>query len=194
MNPDHTIIALLTEFHWPAIFIGTVLFGETVIITAAFLAAEGLWTLSDVFWLSLAGTVVSDSAWFLFGHKILVFFNRWGKHKPRGERLLSAIENITGTNRFALILCVKFIYGTRIFTIMYLSMRKMNYLRFVAYDTIGSTIWLCVMCTIGWMAGKSIANLAPYWNTFEYTALFLILVIAVFKIGTIWLSRKIAKE
>jgi membrane protein DedA with SNARE-associated domain len=194
MNPDHTIIALLTEFHWPAIFIGSFLFGETVIITAAFLAAEGLWSLSDVFWISLAGTVVSDSAWFLFGQRILAFFKRSGKPNPRSERLLSAIENITGKNRFALILCVKFIYGTRIFTIMYLSMRKMHYGRFAAYDTISSTLWLTVICAIGWLAGKSVTNLVPFLNTFEYAALFLILVIAVFKIGMVWISRKIAKE
>jgi len=194
MNPDHAIIALLTEFQMPAIFFGSFFFGETVIMTAAFLSTQDLWPLMNVFWLSLAGTITSDSIWFLFGRKILIYFNRWDRHKNRSERILKAIEGITGNNRLALMLCVKFVYGARIFTIMYLSMRTMNYGRFVAYDTISSTLWLSVICTIGWLAGKSITNLAPFLNRFEYAALALVLVLVTFKIGTAWISRKIAKE
>ena len=194
MNPDHTIIALLTEFQMPAIFFGSFFFGETVIMTAAFLSTQDLWPLMHVFWLSLAGIITSDSVWFLFGRKIMLYFNRWERHKTRSERILAAIESITGNNRLALMVCAKFVYGTRIFTIMYLSMRKMNYGRFAAYDTISSSLWLTVICAIGWLAGKSVTNLVPFLNTFEYAALFLILVIVVFKIGMVWISRKIAKE
>jgi len=61
-------------------------------------------------------------------------------------------------------------------------------------DTISSTLWLSVICTIGWLAGKSITNLAPFLNRFEYAALALVLVLVTFKIGTAWISRKIAKE
>ncbi len=191
MNPDQTIITLLTEYQWPAIFIGAFLFGETVIIAAAFLAAGGLWTLTDVFWLSLAGTITSDSTWFLFGQKILPLFNRGKQQKERQQRILASVETATGGKPLALMLCAKFVYGTRILTIVYLSRLKLPYSSFAAFDTASSTIWLAVVCAIGWLTGKSMVNLAPYLNQFKYAALFLILIIVIFKIGTVWLSKKI---
>ncbi len=194
MNMDSTIIQLLTDFHGPAIFFGSVLFGETVIIAAAFLAAEGLWPLGSVFGLALAGTIASDSLWFVFGRQIPLFFNRWEKQKTRQEKLLSAMETLTGKRPLPLLLCTKFIYGTRILTIMYLSMRKLALPSFILCDAISSTAWLMVICSIGWLAGKSIANLAPFLNTFGYAALVVILIIATLKIGTLWIGRKISQE
>lgn len=77
---------------------------------------------------------------------------------------------------------------------MYLSMRKMKFLTFAVFDTIGSTLWLAVIISIGWLAGKGIINLVPFLNKFEYALLFLILVVLIFRFGTIWLSKKITKE
>ena len=77
---------------------------------------------------------------------------------------------------------------------MYLSIRKIRFLTFVVFDAIGSVIWLIVILSIGWLAGKSIVNLVPFLNKFEYAALFFILVIIIFRFGTTWLGKKITKE
>ena len=137
---------------------------------------------------------MSDSLWFLFGQRILLLFHKWKKYKEQSEKLITALENITGKKAFLSLLFIKFLYGTRILTIMYLSIQKIKFLTFVIFDTIGSIIWLLIMISIGWYAEKGIVNLVPLVNKFEYALLFLILVIVIFKFGTTWLTKKITKE
>jgi membrane protein DedA with SNARE-associated domain len=69
-----TLIQLLSSHQLPvvAIYAGAFLFGETILIAASFMAAQGVWTLWSVFWLGLAGTLTADSLWFLLGQSILV--------------------------------------------------------------------------------------------------------------------------
>lgn len=194
MSLDGSIFHILSLYQLPAIFLGAFFFGETVIITAAFLAAQGFWSLGNIFWLSLAGTLISDSLWFLFGQRILQIFHRWERYKEQSTNLLATLEKITGQRPFLSLLFIKFLYGTRILTIVYLSIRKMKFLTFAVFDTIGSALWLAIIISIGWLAGKGIINLVPFLNKFEYAMLFLILVILIFRFGTIWLSKKITKE
>ncbi len=194
MHLDDTIISLLSSYQLPAILIGAFFLGETVIIPAAFLAAQGFWSLINVFWLALAGTLMSDALWFLFGRRILLFFHKWEKYQKQSARLLKALEKISGQRSFLALLFIKFFYGTRILTIMYLSVRQVRFFTFLFFDTIGTMLWLAVILSIGWLAGKSMINLAPFLNKFEYAVLFLILVIIIFRFGTTWLRKKITKE
>ncbi len=191
---SETILALLTAYHLPAIFLGSFFFGETVIISAAFLAGQGLFSPMTVFWLSLLGTVASDSLWYLFGQKLLTIFHRWDTYKRNSEKVLAALESITGKQAFLSLLFIKFLYGTRILTIIYLSMRRMGFWFFTGMNTVGSIIWLVVLIPLGYLAGKSVADLLPLLHRVEYGALFLILVLLVFRFGTAWLSKKITKE
>lgn len=194
MISSDAIINLLSLYQLPAIFIGSFLFGETVIITAAFLSAQGLWSPINVFWLSLVGTIASDSLWFIFGRRILLFFHRWEKYKEQSEKLLVTLERITGKRPFLSLLFIKFLYGTRILTIMYLSVRRMSFPTFAIFDTIGSALWLTAIISIGWLAGKSIVNLVPFLNKFGYALLFLIAIILIFRFATTWLTKKLTKE
>lgn len=194
MNLDAETIQLLTSFRGSAIFFGAFFFGETVVITASFLAAHGLWSLRDVFWLALAGTVLSDLVWFIFGQRFLRFFRRWEKYREKGAQLLAALEKITGRRPFLALLFIKFLYGTRILTILYLSMRKISLRTFAFFDSLGTVFWLAAVMAIGWLAGKSVINLVPVLNRFEYAALILLLLIISFRMGTLWLGRKISKR
>ncbi len=193
MTIDPSIIDLFIQLQWPAIFLGAFFFGESVIITAAFMAAQGLWSLPSVFALAFAGTLASDAAWYLLGTGIYLHFRHNPAHRARQERVLTLIDHYAGNNLLLFMLCIKFAYGTRILTIMYLSMRKMRFRIFIGFDAISTLIWLPVICAVGWLAGKSLANLAPFLNTVEYATVLLIFVIVLFKLITVWISRKITK-
>ena len=193
MNIDAETTRLLVSFRGPAIFLGAFFFGETVIIAAAFLAAQGLWSMGDVFWLALTGTVLADVVWFLFGQRILQLFRRKENNREQGARLLVTLEKITGQRPFLSLLFIKFLYGTRILIIMYLSIRKIGLRMFTIFDSLGTVVWLGVVMAIGWLAGKSIINLAPDLNRVEYATLILVLLIIGFRMGTLWLSKKISK-
>lgn len=194
MDINAIIIGLLTLYQLPAIFLGAFFFGETVVISAAFLSAQGVWSLLNVFWLALAGTVVSDALWFLFGQRLLKLTHRWQSFQHKYDKLIARLERISGKRPFLALLFIKFLYGTRILTIVYLSLRKVRFRTFLLFNTIGTLIWLPVMLAIGYLAGKGIANVIPLFNKIGYALSLLVFFVIIFKVVTLWLNKKIIKE
>ena len=191
---DPSIINLLSTYQLPAIFLGAFFFGETVILTAAFLAGQGTWSIESVFWLSLAGTVTSDSLWFLLGQTFFKFTKRWEKYQDQYQTFLIKLEKITGQRPFLSLLFIKFLYGTRILTILYLSIRKVRYATFLLFNTVGTILWLSVMIFVGWLVGRGVGNAVQIFSRVEYIVTALVLLIVFFRIMTTWLSKKIAKK
>src|SRR3989344_3743763 len=158
---QNIIIQLLTLYQMPAIFTGSFLFGETVMLAASFLSAQGFWSAWTVFWLALLGTLSADALWFLYGQKLLSFFHRWETYRHHSEKFLQALGRFTGTRPHLAMLFIKAVYGTRILTIIYLSVRKVDFLKFVIFDAIGSAWWIAVIVLFGRLAGKSLGDLVP---------------------------------
>ena len=191
---DSSIVNLLSAYQLPAVFFGAFFFGETVILTAAFLAGQGTWSIESVFWLSLAGTVISDSLWFFLGQTFFKFTKRWEKYQDQYQTFLIKLEKITGQRPFLSLLFIKFLYGTRILTILYLSIRKVRYATFLLFNTVGTILWLSVMIFVGWLVGRGVGNAVQIFSRVEYIVTALVLLIVFFRIMTTWLSKKIAKK
>ena len=187
------IIETLTLYQMPAFFLGALLFGETVILAGSFLAAQGLWSAWTVFWLAFLGTLAADSLWFLYGQKILSFFHRWELYRRGSEKFLAALEKITGARPHLALLFIKAVYGTRILTIIYLSIRKVNFLTFIIFDAIGSAWWLAIIVLFGFLAGRSL-NLLPILDQLEAAAVAIVFVIVVWRLIFSWLSKKTIKK
>lgn len=117
---NEIITQLLLVYKLPLIFFGSFFLVETVIITFAFLSGQGMWSLFDVFWLSFIGIVLSDSIWFLFGQSIMKKTEQWPKYKEKYQSLLVKLEKMTRERPFLSLLFIKFLYGTRILTILFL--------------------------------------------------------------------------
>ena len=191
---DLSIANLLATYELPAIFFGAFFFGELVILTAAFLAGQDTWSISNVFWLALAGTIASDSLWFMLGQTFLRSTKRWGKYYDKYHLYLDKLEEITGQKIFLSLLFIKFLYGTRIMAILYLSMRRMRFLTFLLFNTIGTIIWLVAIILVGWLAGKGVANIDEIYQRFEFVLMTLVLLLVCYKMLTIWLGKKVVKK
>ena len=165
-----------------------------VIITAAFLSGQGLWSLTTVFLLSLVGTLASDAIWFLFGNTIFKLTRKWQANQKKYQKLITRLDNLTRNKPFLALLFIKFLYGTRILTILYLSTKKISFWKFLFFDTLGTILWLIVMIAIGWMAGKGIANFAPFINKTEYALPAIVVLIILSKLVTIWMEKRINEK
>lgn len=193
MEISSIVLSLLATYQLPTIFVTAFFGGEGVIMTSAFLAARGIWSIEAVFFLTLTGTVAADIVWFLFGYQILQMFGKYSKLKNY-TGFEKKLNNIFGKRPFLILLFIKFLYGTRILTIVYLSYRKMSLKMFALYDTIGTMLWLAVILPIGWFAGKGVALIIPIFKKTQYALFILVLFIAVLSIVTKWITRKISKE
>lgn len=191
---DISIVELLITYQLPAIFFGAIFFGETVIITAAFLAGQEVWSISSVFWLSLFGTLLSDTLWFFCGQTIFKMAHKWERYKNTYDTMLRNVEKLTGKKPFLSLLFIKFLYGTRILNIVYLSIRKIPFSTFLLFDTLGTIIWLAVLLPIGWYAGQQLADVTDIVRKTSYALTTLVVLILANKFVSVWLGKKVTKK
>ena len=194
MNIGTTTLALLYAYEFPALFFGGFFFGETVIIPAAFLAGEGILSLSSVFWVTFLGTIVADTIWFFVGPTLFRFAHRFAYVQTRSEGMMNRLETLYANKPFRALLVSKFVYGTRILTVLYLSLEKISAIRFLLINLASTFVWLLGIVAIGWLAGKSIVNLIPVLSDLKYALLLVVLLIVALKVVPAWLRRRRLKK
>lgn len=188
------LISLLTTYQLPAVFLGAFVGGEGIIITTSFLASRLNWNMASVFTDALLGTVLSDVTWYYGGRYILTRMKRWEDYRTRHQATLTQIEKKAGQRPWLLLLYIKFLYGTRILTVLYLSLRRVSIASFVLFDTLGTMVWLVVVMTIGWLAERGAINLIPFLDTLEHALIILIIAIITVKLMSLWIAKQLTNK
>lgn len=190
MHIGTTTLAMLYAYEFPALFFGGFFFGETVIIPAAFLAGQNILSLQEVFWVTFLGTVIADTLWFIAGPPLFRFAHRFEWIAARSESVLKRVKELYADQPFRALLVSKFVYGTRILTVIYLSFEKVSAVRFLLVNLASTFLWLVAIVAIGWLAGKSIVNLIPFVSDVTYALLIILLLIMGFKLAPLWLQKR----
>lgn len=191
MQFDSNLLQWLITLEEPAIFFGAFFFGETVILAASFLAAEGVWSLNNVFWLSLLGTVVSDIIWFYAGRYSKSLLRYYEVNIDKYRDYVSYVDAAFEHKPWRTMVFLKFLYGTRIIMIVYLALSPMSLRRFIAIDTFASAVLLAVVMTVGWLAGKGLISAAPAMANLQYGVLGLLGIVIIYKLVTVWFTKQI---
>ncbi len=134
-------------------FIASLIGGEEVMIPLAFLVGTGLWDIQTLFLACFIGTLVSDTLWFLLGRHGLQKTELFKKHKGKYDKVVHFLNKISKKD-FVVLLVTKFLYGTRIFTILHFGVSSMPKSRFILLNSIVILVWLPLALNIGWFAGK----------------------------------------
>lgn len=191
MNIDPAILHWLTTLEEPALFFGAFFFGETVIVAASFLAAQGVWSMSNVFWLTLVGTVAADIVWFYAGRYSQSLLRYYQVNIDRYRSYVSYVDDAFEHRPWRTMTFLKFLYGTRIIMIIYLALSPMPLRRFIAIDTFASAVLIAVTMAIGWFAAKGLLNVVPALNNVKYAVFILLLVIVAYKLASLWFTKQV---
>lgn len=189
MHIGTTTLAMLYAYEFPALFFGGFFFGETVIIPAAFLAGQDILSLQEVFWVTFLGTVIADTLWFIAGPPLFRFAHRFEWIAARSESVLKRVKDLYADQPFRALFVSKFVYGTRILTVIYLSFERVSAVRFLIVNLASTFLWLVAIVAIGWLAGKSIVNLIPFVSDVTYALLVVAVLIVGFKLAPLWLQK-----
>lgn len=134
-----------------------VLPGETAIVAAAVLAADGQLSLPLVILAGAAGAVIGDSCAFAIGRAgggpIKRFVSRFA-----GPDRLEAAERMVKRQGAALVVVGRFLPGIRIAINMSCGAGQMDYRRFLMFDVIGALFWSAQASLLGYFAGKAFAD------------------------------------
>ena len=134
-----------------------VLPGETAIVAAAVLAADGTLSLPLVILAGAAGAVIGDSAAFWIGRAGGGPIKRFVSRVAGADRL-EAAERMVKRNGAALVVVGRFLPGIRIAINMSCGAGQMDYRRFVLFDVLGAILWAGQASLLGYFAGKAFAD------------------------------------
>jgi len=177
------------------IFLGSALGGEIFLVTFAFLAAQGMVSLYALVPLSFLGTYSSDAVWFLMGRTKK--FTRMTLHKyasPTVAVITEAVEKMTRGNHFMALVFAKFLFGTRIITILYISKTHLTFPKFLHYNSYAVFFWVLVVIPIGYSSGLGYTYLARMFENIYASLGFLLLVVLLIIVGQVCLKRVFTKQ
>lgn len=147
------IEALLQAYGYYALFIGTFLEGETILVLAGFLAHQGYMELRWVILLAFLGSLSGDTLVFHLGRwKGRGFLARrpsWDKRAARVQRALDKYGTYV-------VLSFRFFYGLRNFTPFVIGSTGFRPTRFFLLNATGAAIWAVVVGSGGYLFGEAI--------------------------------------
>ena len=137
------IADLVREWGYIAVFLGSLIEGESVIFIAGFFAHEGYLSLPKIILVSFIGTLFADQLLYFVGrHYGNPFIERFPSLKPRAEKafqLLRRYDNI-------FILSFRFIYGIRIISPVVIGASGVGVKRFMVLNFLAAIIWSVGSC------------------------------------------------
>jgi membrane protein DedA with SNARE-associated domain len=188
MSPE----SLLEQFGYFAVFVGTFLEGEAILVAAGFFASRGY---LDVVWVGVvafAGAYGGHLFWFWLGRahgvKLLDRFPRMKRHFGKSVRVFERYGP-------AAIIITQWIYGLRITCAVIIGMSRIALFKFLIYEAVSCAVWAVVITALGFYFGRVIESVLGRVEHIEKYGLIIIVAIAVgFWLYHKWKERREEQE
>lgn len=151
MSPEQ----LLHEFGYLAVFIGTFLEGETILVTAGFFAERGYLQIVTVMIVAAAGAYAGHVFWFWLGRtrgvRLLDRFPKLRKHFGKGIRIFERYGAPA-------IFITQWLYGLRITCAVIIGISRISALKFLLYEAVTCVVWGIVIGAAGYYFGRAVED------------------------------------
>ncbi|MGJ7610051.1 MULTISPECIES: DedA family protein [unclassified Variovorax] len=179
-----SVPGLLADYGYLAVFVGSLLEGETVLVLAGFAAHQGYLFFPWVVAVAFCGGTLGDQIFFFigrrYGHALLRRLPRLADRAGRIDRLLLR-------HHAALIVGVRFMYGLRIVGPIVIGMSQVPARRFLLFNMIGAAIWAPLVAGAGFLFGRTMQGLFEGLERYEWIAALAIVGI----VGLVTLAHRV---
>jgi len=167
---------LLHRFGYLAVFVGTFLEGETILVMAGFFAERGYLRLPFVVVTACAGAYVGHVFWFFLGRtqgvKLLDRFPKMKRHFGKGIRLFERYGAPA-------IFITQWLYGLRITCAVIIGISKVSTIKFLLYEALTCIVWAIIIGTAGFYFGRAVERVLGRAAHIEKYGLIVLLVIGI---------------
>src|SRR5438445_5059938 len=150
MSPE----LLLHKFGYLAVFIGTFLEGETILVLAGFFAERGYLEWLFVVICAFGGAYTGHVFWFWLGRtqgvKLLDRFPKMKKHFGKGIRMFERYGAPA-------IFITQWLYGLRVTCAVIIGISRISTIKFLVYEAITCVVWAIVIAKAGFSLGRACA-------------------------------------
>jgi len=163
----------MATYGYLAVFLGTLLEGETILLLAGYAAHRGHLSLPIVMVVAFAGSLLGDQTMFWIGHRYgRRILTRWPRLEPRVARVRPLLHRFG--NAFALVF--RFLYGLRNVTPLAMAIGGFPPRRFFALNVLGAGIWAAVVSTVGYLFGEAAEAALPHTHHYQIVGLVAVIV------------------
>ena len=146
-----TLESAVAQFGYPAIFVGTFLEGETILVIGGFTAYQGYLNLYFVILAAFWGSLFGDQLYFLLGrYKGQAILNKHKNWEGRVARFRSLMDRY-GT---LIILGFRFLYGLRTVSPFAIGLCRIPIRKFVILNAISAAVWAVALGVAGYFFGR----------------------------------------
>ncbi len=142
-------------FGYLIVLLGSFVEGESIVLTAGFLAYKGFFSLPAIIILSFIGSLCADQLLFfvgrIYGPSIIERRPKW---KEASKRVFYHLHR----HNITFILSFRFIYGIRIVSPIVIGASGVAIRRFAILNFIAALIWAVVSCYAGYLLGYFFAD------------------------------------
>jgi membrane protein DedA with SNARE-associated domain len=146
-----TFESLIKEFGYLAVFVGTFLEGETILVVAGFAAYEAYLELPLVILFAFFGSLFGDQLYFFIGRykgqSLLKKYKSWEQRIARFRKLMSRHDTW-------FILVFRFLYGLRTVAPFAIGLSDVSTKKFVILNIISAAIWAVTLGVLGYFFGQ----------------------------------------
>jgi len=186
----------LLIFSWVLVEqLGIPLPATPVLLAAGALSAEGQISFSLALLAALAGSITSDTAWFLigrrYGHVVLRLLCKLSMEPTICVR---RTQDSFGRRRQVTLMIAKFVPGLATLAPPVAGQNGMTYIEFLFFDAIGATAWLGALLAVGRLFGDALKRDPSLLNwAGRFSGALLVVGILVFIGGRILRRRMVLK-
>lgn len=181
-----SLAQLLSDYGYWAVFGGTMLEGETILVLAGFAVHQGYLSMPTTLAIAFAGGTLGDQLFFWLGR-------RWGQtlldRLPNSAPRVRRMNDLLVRHRAPVIIGVRFMYGLRVVGPIVIGASDVPPWRFAVLNMLGAAIWALLVGGLGYLFGHTLELLLTDIKEIEVAALCLILVVgALLAILHLWRS------
>jgi len=184
---------IIAQYGYLALFVGTFLEGETILLLAGFAAQSPDFNLDLrlVILVAFCGSLAGDQAAFFigrhFGRKLVERSEKWRKRAEKVHTMLRKYQEV-------LILSFRFFYGLRNLTPFVLGTADISVVKFFLLNAVGAAIWAVSFAFVGYAFGSLLENvLTRVIDNVHHAELAILGVAALIALG-VWLRKALRRR
>jgi membrane protein DedA with SNARE-associated domain len=174
-----SFLEFVKDWGYIAVFLGSLIEGESILLVASALSACGHLSIVNVFITACVSTILADQVLFFVGYKWGASWltDRFPSLKKAEEKIFSLLRRVDALFIFSF----RFIYGIRTISPVIIGSAKIKPKRFVVFNIFAGICWAFVSCFVGYaMADVFVEGSFSLWPAILIISSVVILALGVF--------------
>ncbi|MEK7705348.1 MAG: DedA family protein [Myxococcota bacterium] len=148
-----TLHALISDYGYWAVLVGTFLEGETIVVLAGLAAHNGYLGLPGVILAAFAGSTSGDQLYYWIGRR---YGTALLDRRPTWRVRFDVVHRMLLRHQDVFILGFRFLYGLRAVSPFLIGMSDVRPRRFALLNVMGAAIWAVSFSTVGYLLGTAV--------------------------------------